>query len=81
MTVINSGVIVADVLLPCDGPSAPSPSSSRADVIMSFGTTPASSTVVLCLFFFFFFTLASSSAINARLPQWPWLGNTGHGVS
>lgn len=50
VTVIYSGVIITDVLLLCDGPSAPSPSSFCADVIVFFGTTPASFTVVLCNF-------------------------------
>lgn len=51
VTVIYSGVIITDVLLLCDGPAAPSPSLFRADVIVFFGTTPASFTVVLCVFF------------------------------
>lgn len=37
VTVIYSGVIITDVLLRCDGPSAPAPSLFRADVIVFFG--------------------------------------------
>ena len=65
VTVIYSGVIITAVLLICDGPSAPSPSLSCADVIVCFGTTPASFTVVLCIFFFLLQVL-----LNARLPKW-----------
>lgn len=65
VTVIYSGVIITDVLLLCDGPAAPSPSLFRADVIVFFGTTPASFTVVLCVFLLF------PVLLNARLPRWP----------
>lgn len=64
VTVIYSGVIITDVLLLCDGLSAPRPSLFCADVIVFFGNTPASSTVVLCIF------IVSSSA-NVCLPLWP----------
>lgn len=50
VTVIYSGVIITDVLLLCDGPSAPWPSLFCADVIVFFGTTPASLPVVLCIY-------------------------------
>lgn len=65
VTVIYSGVTITDVLLLCDGPSAPLPSLFRADVIVFFGTTPASFTVVLCFFLLF------QVLLNARLPRWP----------
>lgn len=55
------------MLLVCDGPSAPSPSLFCADVIVFFGTTPASFTVVLCIFLV-------SSSVNARFLWWPDLG-------
>lgn len=50
VTVIYSGIIITDVLLLCDGRSAPWPPLFCADVIVFFGTTPASFTVVLCIF-------------------------------
>lgn len=74
VTVIYSGVIITDVLLLCDGPSAPSPSSFCADVIVFFGTTSASFTVVLC-----FFVVTSSA--KCTFASVAWLRNSSHGVS
>lgn len=74
VTVIYSGVIITDVLLLCDGPSAPSPSSLCADVIVFFGTTSASFTVVLCIF------VVSSSA-KCTFASVAWLWNSSHGIS
>lgn len=74
VTVIYSGVIITDMLLLCDGPSAPSPSLFCADVIVFFGTTPASFTVVLCIF------VVSSSA-KCTFASVAWLWDMSHGVS
>lgn len=71
VTVIYSGVIITDVLLLRDCPSAPLPSLFCADVIVFSGAThpvwsgPAPSTVALCVFRCFKFCL------SARLPRWP----------
>ena len=68
VTVINSGVIVTDVLLLCDAPpTGPSPSSSCADVIMFFGNYSS----LFWLWCFAFLLL--QVLLNARLPQWPRL--------
>lgn len=74
VTVIYSGVIITDVLLLCDGPSAPWPSLFCADVIVFFGTTPASLPVVLCIF------VVPSSA-QRTFASVAWLWETSHGVS
>lgn len=74
VTVISSRIIITDVLLLCDCPSAPSPSLFCANVIAFFGTTPTSFTVVLCIF------VVSSSA-KCTFASVAWLGDTGHDVS
>lgn len=74
VTVIYSGVIITDVLLLCDGPSAPWPSLFCADVIVFFGTTPASLPVVLCIY------VVPSSA-QRTFASVAWLWETSHGVS
>lgn len=76
VTVIYSGVIIADVLLLCDGPSGPPqtphPSSSCADVIVFFGTTPASFTVVLYILF-----LSLQVLLKCTFASVAWLAREG----
>lgn len=69
VTVIYSGVIITDVLLLCDWPVAlPPPSSFCADVIVFYGTTPASFAVGALAFLLF------PVLLNASLPRWPHSG-------
>lgn len=79
VTVIYSGVIITDVLLLRDGPSAPppSPSSFCADVIVFFRDYSG----LFLLWCFAFFLFFSFGFLNARLPRWPDFRGGSHGVS
>lgn len=79
VTVIYSGVIITDVLLLRDGPSAPPPSPSLfcADVIVFFRDYSG----LFLLWCFAFFLFFSFGFLNARLPRWPDFRGGSHGVS